>query len=424
MTNSSDILFSKLSRFADDLRRQGMQIGLAEIMDAAKALELTGFEDRETVRAALRMLFAKSAREQLAFDQRFDAFFVSEEEFTRNEETRREAERMLEDQRRQAEEELQFNGKPIDLRDDLKDVYARMPREERERLQNYIEKYSDNLKRSPDLYEGFIRSVFMRSLLEQQMLMEDAAEGSRGADGDADLLFRDIANFREEEIPRAYQLIDQVTRRINGEVAARKRAAGRSNALDFKRTIRAGLSTGGVFSRLHCKRRHRRKKRIVMLCDVSGSMLQFAEFAIRFIKSMSDVSDHSELFLFSETAHRVNPFMLENMNAFGHYVRHSGVWGKGTNVGRALETVCAARPCVLGPSAVLLVLSDAKTVDLSRAELALMRAGKMAGSVLWMNPIPEAKWPYLRSAATLKQYCTMVPCSTLNDLARACAKLV
>ncbi len=424
MTSSSDILLDKLSRFAAYLRKQGMKVGLGEIQDAARALNMTGFEDRETVRAVLRALYAKSAREQNVFNQCFDVFFVSEEEFRKNEEAEREAERLIEEQRRQAEEELQFNGKPIDLREDLKDTYARMPQEERDRLQRVVDKYSDNLKRSPDLYEGFIRSVFMRSIMEQQMLMEDAAEGSQGADSDADLLYRDISNFREEEIPKAYQMIDQVTRQINGEVSARKRTAGRSAALDFKKTIRAGLSTGGALSKLHYKKKHRKKKRVVLLCDVSGSMLQFSEFAIRFIKSMSDVSDHSETFLFSEQVMKVNPFALENMNAFGHYVRHSRVWGKGTNIGSALEHLCAFQPSVLGPSTVLLILSDAKTVDLDRAERGLIRAANLAGSVVWMNPIPENKWQYLKGVMTLKQHCNMVPCSTLHDLARACARLV
>ena len=153
-------------------------------------------------------------------------------------------------------------------------------------------------------------------------------------------------------------------------------------------------------------------------------MLQFSEFAIRFIKSMSDVSDHSETFLFSEQVMKVNPFALENMNAFGHYVRHSRVWGKGTNIGSALEYLCAFQPSVLGPSTVLLILSDAKTVDLDRAERGLIRAANLAGSVVWMNPIPENKWQYLKGVMTLKQHCNMVPCSTLHDLARACARLV
>lgn len=424
MTSSSDVLFSKLSRFAEFLRKQGMQAGLSEAQDAVLALHEVGFEDRETMKIVMRAIYAKSAREQKVFDQCFDTFFVSEEEFRKNEEAAREAERILEEQRRQAEEELKFNGKPIDLTDDLKDVYARMPQRERDKLQGYVDKYSENLKRSPNLYEGFIRSVFMRSLMEQQMMMEEAGEGSQGADSDADLMFREISNFRDEEIPKAYQLIDQVTRRINGEVAARKKDSGHANALDFKKTIRSGLSTGGMLSKLHYKKKHRKKKRVVLLCDVSGSMLQFSEFAIRFIKSMSDISDHSDIFLFSEQIQKVNPFALENMNAFGHYVRHSGVWGKGTNIGRALEYVLSLQPNVLGPSTVLLILSDAKSVDMNRAETALMRAGKLAGSVIWMNPIPENKWPYLKAVMTMKQHCNMVPCSTLHDLARACARLV
>jgi uncharacterized protein with von Willebrand factor type A (vWA) domain len=286
------------------------------------------------------------------------------------------------------------------------------------------DKYSDNVKRSANLYEGFIKSVFMRSIMEQQMMMEDAAEGSQGADSEADLLYRDISNFRDEEIPKAYQLIDQVTRRINGEVNARQRTAGRSAALDFKKTIRAGLSTGGALSKLHYKKKRRKKKRVVLLCDVSGSMLQFSEFAIRFIKSMSDISDHSDIFLFSEEVIKVNPFALENMNAFGNYVRNSRAWGKGPNIGRALEFISAMQPSMLGPSTVLLILSDAKTVDLERAENALIRAGQQAGSVVWMNPIPEAKWQYLKSVVALKRHCNMLSCSTLNELARACAKLV
>ena len=424
MTASSEIFSRKLTGFANYLRKQGMQVGLAEVADMARALNAIGFENRENVKIALKMLTAKSPREQEVFDQCFDAYFVSEEEFQKNAQAEQEAEQLFEQQRREAEEELQFNGKPIDLRDDLKDVYARMPQSERDKLQNMIERYSENTKRSPNLYEGFIRSVFMRSLLEQQMALEDAAEGGSGTAGGDDILFREISNFREDEIPRAYQMIDQITRSINGTVAARKRAAGRSDRIDFKKTIRAGLSAGGVLAQLRYKQKPKKKKRVVLLCDVSGSMLQFSFFAIRFIKSMTEISDHSEAFLFSEQVMKVGAFAMENMDAFSSAVRHSNVWGKGTNIGRAVEALLAQRPQVLGPSTVLIILSDAKTVDLNRAENALMKAQKLSGSVVWMNPIPESKWPYLRGVTSLKRFCNMVPCATLDDLARACTKLV
>ena len=140
MTNSSDILFSKLAGFARALRNQGMQVGLGELIDAVRALELTGFADRETVRLALRALLAKSRREMLLFDQCFDAYFVSEEEFQKNAQAEAQAEALAEEQRRMADEELRFNGKPIDLREDLREVYGKMPQEERDKLQRYIER--------------------------------------------------------------------------------------------------------------------------------------------------------------------------------------------------------------------------------------------------------------------------------------------
>lgn len=419
-----DALLDRMVRFVNDLRAQGMTVGMRETEDMLRALHLVGFEDRDAVRAAMRAILAGTRREQETFDRLFELYFVPAEAFEKNRQAMAEARREMEQRRREMEETLTVDGKPIEFRDDLKDVYARMPQSERDRLRDIADKFSEKMAHAPKLYEGFIRSVFMKSLLEQQMVLEDAAEGAMRQDSDADMMFRDISNFKDSEIPRAYQLIDQVTRRINGDIVARRRAAGRAAALDFKRTIRAGLSTGGALCRLHHKKRHSRRKRVVMLCDVSASMMQFSEFAIRFIKSLSEVSDHSEIFLFSEQVQRVNPFALQDMSLFAAYVRSSGVWGRGTNIGRALEAVLAANPPVLGPGAVLIVLSDAKSVDLNRAEAALVKASRQAGSVVWMNPIPEAKWPYLKGVTRLKPHCSMVPCGTLDALARACARLV
>lgn len=130
---------------------------------------------------------------------------------------------------------------------------------------------------------------------------------------------------------------------------------------------------------------------LVMLCDVSGSMLQFSEFALRFLKSLSEVSDASRIFLFSEELHEVDAFALQNMDAFRDYVRSSGLYGKGTDLGTALEQLCTRRPPILGPSATLLILSDTKTIDLPRALAGLEEAKRQAGKVLWLNPIPGAE---------------------------------
>lgn len=418
------VYLEKLSIFSRMLRLEGLTVGVQETADAAQILISLGLTDREQVKAALRTVFAKSREEQASFDRVFDGFFVSEETMRQQAKDQMEREQALEEGRREAEEDLQIRGEPMHLREDLKEVYATMPEEERERLRQLMERYKGNIDRHPDLYGNFIHSVFTRALLEQQMKMEDAGLGVEESDPELGLLYRDIAQFRDVEIPRAITLISAITRQINGELSAKRQKKSHSGQLDFRRTIRRGLETGGSLNRLSFKRKPKRRKKLVILCDVSGSMMQFSEFALRFIQSMNQTSDSSRVFLFSEDLVEANAFSLQNMDLFRSYVRDSGLYGRGTDLGTALERLCSMQPSVLGPSATLLILSDTKTIDLPRAVKWLMEAKRMAGRVVWMNPIPENKWPYLRSVQTMLELCQMIPCSTLSALAAACRKLV
>ena len=403
------VYVEKLTAFSALLRQEGLAVGLQETADACQILEELELTDRSAVRAALCAVYAKSRPEQEAFYRAFDSFFVSTEQRRANLARQAEEAAELERRKAQAEEELQVNGQPMDLRDDLREVYVRMPEEKRQHLRQLMEKTKENIDRSPQLYSNFIRSVFMRFLLEQQMVMEDAAVGCEESDPD---------------IPRAAALIARITQQLNAELSRRRQRGGHGGGLDFKKTIRRGLETGGSFFRLSFRRKRKRRRMLVLLCDVSGSMLQFSEFALRFIKSMAEVSDASRIFLFSETLHEVDAFALQNMDAFRDYVRSSGLYGKGTDLGTALEQLCARRPSVLGPSTTLLILSDTKTIDLSRALADLAEAKRQAGKVLWLNPIPERKWGYVRSIQTVSSLCQMAPCSTLEELARACSRLM
>ena len=418
------VYLEKLSLFARMLRLEGLSVGPQETADASQILIGLGFEDRGTVKTALRTVFAKSQQELSTFDRVFDGFFVTEEVMRQQAQEQMQREAELEEGRRQAEEDLRVRGEPMDLREDLREVYASMPEEERLKLRNILDKYKGNIERNPQLYGNFIHSVFTRALLEQQMRMEDAGIGVDEADPDLGLLYRDITQFRDTEIPRAIAMIQSVARQINGELSAKRQNSGHSGKLDFRRTIRKGLETGGSFYRLRYKRKHKRRKHLVLLCDVSGSMMQFSEFALRFIQSLNQVSESSRAFLFSEELFEADAFSLQNMDLFRNYVKESGLYGRGTDLGTALAQLMSKKPAVLGPSTTLLILSDTKTIDMPRAALMLQEAKRQAGRVIWMNPIPENKWQYLRSVQTMAAFCQMVPCSTLSALAAACKRLV
>ena len=375
------------------------------------------------MKTALRTVYAKSREEQITFDRVFEGFFISEEKMRQQAKEQMEREKELQQHRQEAEEELQLNGQPMDLDERQRETYAAMPEEARQRLRSFMEKYRGTAERNPKLYSEFIHSVFARAILEQQMLMENAGMGGQEADPDIGILYRDITEFKDTEIPRAVEVIQAVARQINGELSAKRKAGGHTGKLDFRKTIRKGLETGGSFYRLKYKKKRSQKKHLVLLCDVSGSMVQFSEFALRFIQSLNQVAESSRTFLFSETLVEADAFKLQNMDLFRDYVRQSGIYGRGTDLGTALAEICLKQPAVLNSSTTLLILSDTKTIDQPRAVQALQEAKRLSGRVIWLNPIPQNKWQYLRSVQTMAAICPMVPCSTLRELAAACRKL-
>lgn len=417
------VYLEKMSAFSRMLRLQGLLATPQETADACKMLIELGLEDKQQVKQALSAIYAKSREEQLIFDRVFDSFFISEEAMRQQAAEQAQKEAEMEAIRKESMDDLQINGQPMMLSQEQRNAYASMSQQERQKLLDFLERYKTSAERNPNLYGNFIHSVFTKSLLEQQMRMEDAAISAAAADPEIGLLFRDISDFQDKEIPKAISIIQTIAQQINAELSAKKKRHGQSHKLDFRKTIRRGLETGGTFYRLKYKRKPSRRKHMVLLCDVSGSMIQFSEFALRFIQLLNQASDSSRTFLFSETVVEADPFSLQNMDLFRNYVRKSGLYGKGTDLGEALEQLCLRHPPVLTDSTTLIVLSDTKTVDQSKALSALLEAKRMSGRIIWLNPIPEHRWVHLRSAQIVSSCCNMVSCNTLQALSQACRKL-
>ena len=361
------VYLEKLSAFSRMLRLEGLPVSPKETADACEILISLGFADREIVKTALRTVFAKSREEQHTFDRTFDGFFLSEEAMKAQATEAALEEKRMEQARQQAREELQLNGRPMDFTDDQREAYASLPEADKEKLRKFMNRFRDNADRNPELYSNFIHSVFAKSILEQQLKLEDAGIGCADMDPDMGLLFRDISAFQDKEIPKAISIIQKISQQINAELSFKRRNRGHSGKLDFRRTIRKGLETGGSFYRLRYRRKPQRRRSLVLLCDVSGSMMQFSEFALRFIQALDQVSDSSHTFLFSEMTVEADPFKLQDMDLFRSFVKDSGIYGRGTDLGTALEQLLVRKPPLLGPSTTLLILSDTKTIDQPRA---------------------------------------------------------
>ena len=405
----------ELAEFFELLRSKGLTVGVPEAVDAIKLIELGILKDRNAAEAALRCLMAKSEREQEVFSGCFEEFFTADD--------MRASHRQAELERRAEREEildgLRYNGRPVELEGELTEVYATMDGERRERLNKYLGLSSDGARSSMFGYE------FVRRILEQHLRMEQSLFAGGAGEGGAgeSLLYRDISRIGEDEMPHAVSLIQGLVRRLNGSLSRRERRSGRNGRLDFRATIRSAEATGAFF-RLRYRRRAHARKKLVLLCDVSGSMLKYSEFAIRFLKAMSDTSSLSRVFVFSEGTLEVPAKVLRDMDRFSSYIKGSGLWGKGTDIAAALGELTARRPAVLGRNSVLVVISDTRTVRLVEAAAAMQRAMRLTGSVIWLNPVPERVWPKMHSAAQFRAMCDMLDCSTIHELSRACARLM
>ena len=75
--------------------------------------------------------------------------------------------------------------------------------------------------------------------------------------------------------------------------------------VDLRRSLRASLRTGGEPLVLARRQRRIRPRRLVMLCDISGSMEPYARAYLQFLVSAAGSGPHVEAFVFATRLTRV-----------------------------------------------------------------------------------------------------------------------
>ncbi len=421
MTTLTSAYLENFALFLAVLRRHNLTVSSGEAMDILRLLDEELLADRQKMATAMCAILAKSTKEQAIFHQVFETYFRPQEVLEAEQEQEQAEEVARQARRQQRMEQLQFEGRELDIPQELKEVYAEMDEERLERLNNYLG-IGDSDRHSPFAYR------FMCRILEQHLRMEDAMEGAAAeavAEGSqSDLLYRNISNITEEEMPQAVALIHKMVKQLDGAISRQYRRKGKGGKLDFRSTIRANMGSGGLLYKLKYCHRLRARKKLVLLCDVSSSMLQYTEFAIQFIQSLWVVSDAFRVFVFAEKCVELPNGITSDMGKFRGYLKQEGLWGGGTDLAVALETIHSTRPCPLNSNTILMVISDTKTARLEVATRAMQRTAQTTGRVLWLNPISSKKWNKLSTAKAFLPVCQMMDCSTIDELSRACAKIM
>ncbi len=439
-----DCLEVNVVRFIHLLRHTGVRIGSGEVIDALNALTLLDLSDRRSVRAALQATLVKRPGERAVFDRAFDLFFAPPEEKQQVTARHHHKWEKRQDMIRQAEEELTFQGQALELSDREKTVYASIPEADRQKILDYVKKTAEG-KNVEQHFRPILESVvkgslsYWRKSLRNELDLSEAPDtgdrelnallegvGSTGEGGFASLLEEDMQNIADKDLPRARELIRRLARQMVARITRRYRQSKKHKQLDLRKSIRSNIRFGGTMFRLRYRSRRIQKPRLVLLCDVSGSMARYASFVLQFIYGIHSVVGSIESFVFSEDLERVTPYFGQSdfNTTMLQIINRSAEWGRGTNIATALRTLRVKFPSVLTGDSYVIIVSDTKTMALDEAAKELAQLRRKVKDVVWLNTMPDTDWENAKTVMAFQKLVRMFPCNTLADLEKVMRKKI
>jgi len=258
----------------------------------------------------------------------------------------------------------------------------------------------DALARRLRLESSQAQVTRFRQAVEAQVRQRLVAD--RGADAVARTLRRplpedvDFLTSSQDQIIAMRAVVDALARKLGGRLAEKRRHRQRGT-LDFRRTVRASLGTGGVPIDPVFRKPNPSKPELFVLADISGSVSTFAAFTLQLTFALRAQFSRVRSFVFVDGVDEVTdvlqraPDIIEatrQINAAG-----SGVWLDGrSDYGHALESFWQQWGDQVRRRTTVIVLGDARTNYHNPAAGTLKAVRQRAGHVFWLNPEPRAAW--------------------------------
>ncbi len=255
------------------------------------------------------------------------------------------------------------------------------------------------------------------------------------------LIGRDFAQLTPDELRRLSVLMRELTIAVPPRRTRRYRPRKDGVRLDMRRTLRQARRTGGEPVQIARRAVRARPRRLIVLCDISGSMEPYARALLQLMYVASRTSGgfsgsprdatrpRTEVFTFATRLTRLTPFLAsaspETMLAKAGEAAPD--WAGGTRIGAALREFndrYGSRGMARG--AVVLIISDGwETGDPAVLGAQMARLHRIAYRIVWANPRtqsaryrPEvggmaAAWPYCDAVVSAHNF------EALDDLLAA-----
>lgn len=455
-----------LSRFLDALRHAELRVSPAEAIDAYRTAEITGLDDRQLFKDGLAVAMAKSEAEKQTFDAVFDEFFAVP-----------------------VSELLDALSAQMDGVDKagLSGLAATLAAGDTAALLAQIQAAADavGLER---MWIFTQRNLFARRILEQMGLsaldatirdLAQAGDGAGGGTGEgsgdgmggesnasrAAALAQGLRTGREqlatavrEYVENEYRIFARDTssqltesrleriglrnierrdrehmkrliRRLAKQLVAlhsRPRKRAQRGLLDVRRTLRSNHSNDDVMMRLHWKRKRVDRPKLMVICDVSGSVAAYAQFLLLFVYSLAEVvRDIRSFVLCSNLGECTDFFKHHDLDEAIEKAMGSVLLGA-TDYGRALQDFNDMAMAGVDRRTTVLFLGDARSNGADARVDLLAKIHDRARLVVWLNPEPETFWGIGDSA--MRRYLPHTDfarkVSSLRELQRAIALML
>lgn len=239
------------------------------------------------------------------------------------------------------------------------------------------------------------------------------------------LFQKDFANLTREERREVQRLIEKMDWQLDLRKTRRLKAATGGKALDLRRMLRDSLRQGDFPNRLRWQTRRVRRRPLVVLCDISGSMEIYSRILLQFVYTITRGLKHSEAFVFGTRLTRITRQIRERNIDRGLSQAMAAIhdWGGGTRIGEALRRFnfnWARR--VLTQGAVVLIISDGwDRGDVEILGREMSRLQRSCHRLVWLNPLLGSPGyePLTRGIQTALPFIDdFLPVHNLNSLQR------
>jgi uncharacterized protein len=212
-----------------------------------------------------------------------------------------------------------------------------------------------------------------------------------GASGQELLRDKDFAELSDVELVRLRELIERIARTRPLRRSRRTRRDSLGEGVDVRGMIRRSLRTGGDPVDRPLRARKKVPRRLVLLCDVSGSMDSYARALLLFLHAAVGAGRGVEAFAFGTRLSRLTPDLAtrDPMAALARCTEEVVDWGSGTRIGASLREfneVWGRRG--LSRGAIVVVVSDGwEREDPGLVGSEMARLARAAYAVIWVNPL-------------------------------------